>query len=47
MSMFNTDCICLSCKKEEETRPRYQEACKAERDAVLRGERNFAGIGLQ
>lgn len=46
MSMFNTDCICLDCKKKEESLDNYKEACKAERDAIQNGNYNFKGIGL-
>ncbi|HUC91970.1 MAG TPA: hypothetical protein VMS09_08070 [Paenibacillus sp.] len=46
MSMFNRDTICLDCKKKEETHPAYEQARKAEQDAVRRGDMNFPGIGL-
>ena len=46
MSMFNTDCICMKCAKEERSRSDYGKARDAERDAVMRGDRNFRGIGL-
>lgn len=44
-SMFNTDTICLDCKKKEEAHPAYERARKAEQDAVRRGDMNFPGIG--
>ena len=47
MSMFNTDCICMNCKNKEKQRPDYQMAQDAERDAIMHGNRNFVGIGLQ
>ena len=47
MSMFNTQVICMECKAQEQRRPDYQEAVEAERQAVLKGNRNFRGIGLK
>lgn len=46
MSMFNTDCICINCKKAEKSIPEYAEAVKAEQNAVKNGDHNFIGIGL-
>jgi hypothetical protein len=43
--MFNTEQICLDCKEREEQHPRYEEARRAEAEAVRRGELNFPGIG--
>lgn len=45
MSMFNTDIICMSCKKEEEKDPRYKEAVEADIRACQSGNYNFKGIG--
>ena len=45
MSIFNTEEICMACKKKEEAHPRYEEARKAESDAMIRGDSNFPGIG--
>jgi len=45
MSMFDTSCICMKCAKEERARSDYGKARDAERDAVMRGDRNFRGIG--
>ncbi len=45
MSMFNTDILCMSCKKKEKEDPRYKEAQEAERRAVQSGNYNFPGIG--
>ena len=45
MSMFNTDCICMKCAKEERARSDYGKARDAEVDAVRNGDRNFRGIG--
>ena len=46
MSMFNMDCLCMYCIKAERQRSDYREAQEAERAALLRGERNFEGIGF-
>ena len=46
MSMYNTDCICMECKKKEKQRPDYRRAAEAELNAVKSGIRNFAGIGF-
>jgi hypothetical protein len=45
MSMFNLDTLCMECKEEEEKHPKYQEAREAERQACLRGDMNYPGIG--
>ena len=45
MSMFNTQEICPVCKEQERQHPRYEEACKADREAIKRGDYNFKGIG--
>lgn len=47
MSMFNTQVICMECKEQEMRRPDYQKAVEAERKVVLKGDRNFKGIGLK
>lgn len=46
MSMYNTDCICLECKKKEMQRNDYGAASRAEREQVARGNYNYGGIGL-
>lgn len=46
VSMFNTDTICLNCKKKEEKHPDYVKAVKADNNAIKRGNYNFRGIGL-
>lgn len=46
MSMFNTDCLCMDCIRKEKQRSDYREAQEAERAALLRGERNYKGIGF-
>ena len=45
VSMFNTDTICMSCKRRERQHPDYEAARKAESDAVKMGDMNFPGIG--
>lgn len=47
MSMYNTDVICMDCKRAESQRSDYRQALDAERAAVASGNRNFAGIGLK
>lgn len=46
MSMFNTDCICVECKKKERENPRYEQACQADMQEIKKGNYNFKGIGL-
>ena len=46
MSMFNTEDICMTCKRAERRHPRYAEACQAEEEAARRGDVNYPGIGL-
>jgi hypothetical protein len=46
MSYFNTEIICSKCKEVEKSNPRYEEARKAENEAVKQGDYNFGGIGL-
>lgn len=45
MSMFNMDVLCPDCKRAEQKHPLYSLACQKEREALLRGDRNFPGIG--
>jgi len=44
-SMFNTDMICMECKKNETQHPRYDEAVRKEWEEVQKGNLNFEGIG--
>lgn len=44
MSMYSTECICMKCKNEEMGRKDYKKACDAEREQVLAGNMNYAGI---
>jgi hypothetical protein len=43
LSLFNTDVICIPCKEEEKKDPEYGAAIIAEREAVMRGEREYQG----
>ena len=45
MSMFNEDWVCEECKDKEVKHPKYEEACRAEADAIKNGDTNFPGIG--
>ncbi len=44
MSMYSTECLCLTCKEKEKARADYQAAVKAELDEVKKGNMNFKGI---
>ncbi len=46
MSMFNTDCICMECKRKEVERADYKAAADADRKVIINGDFNFPGIGL-
>ena len=46
MSWFNTQCICNLWEAKEMAHERVQEAVKAEREAVAKGDLNYPGIGL-
>jgi hypothetical protein len=46
MSMFNTQTICMNCKKIEREDPRYDEAVKADHEEIKKGNYNFKGIGF-
>ena len=45
MSMFNEDCICMKCKKEETARADYKQAVEADHEEIKKGNYNFKGIG--
>ena len=47
MSMYNTQCICMDCKKRERLRKDYKAASDAENEAVKAGNLNFEGIGYK
>lgn len=44
-SYFSEEALCLRCSKLEHAHPLFQEALRAERAAVERGDRGFPGIG--
>jgi len=46
MSMFNTQVICMDCKKTEKENPRYAEAVEKDIQEIKKGNYNFEGIGL-
>ena len=46
VSMFNTQTICMDCSTEEEKRPDYADAKKADEEAIRTGNYNFKGIGF-
>ena len=46
MSMYNTQCICMECKRKETKRDDYRKATAAELEALKSGNRNFRGIGF-
>lgn len=46
MSMFNEDCLCMSCKEKEKEHPHYQQAVDADVAEIKKGNYNFKGIGL-
>lgn len=45
MSMFNTETICLECKRKEEKHPKYKDAHNADLAEIRKGNYNFEGIG--
>ena len=47
MSMYNNDCICMKCKKEETKRDDYKAAVEADREQIKMGNYNFEGIGYK
>lgn len=46
MSMYNTECICMECKRKETERTDYKIACDADAKAIKNGDFNYKGIGL-
>lgn len=46
-SMFNTDTICMECKRKEQQRSDYKDAQLADLKAIQSGDYNFAGIGYK
>jgi len=44
MSMFNDQCICMTCKEKEMKDPEYIRAVKADHEEIRKGNFNFKGI---
>jgi hypothetical protein len=44
MSMYNTQCICMECKKKEILRGDYKDASDAEEEEFKKGNYNYKGI---
>lgn len=44
MSMFNEQCICMTCKDKETKDPDYCKAQDREREEIQKGNFNFKGI---
>ena len=45
MSMFNEQCICMSCKDKETKDSEYKKAVEADQEEIRKGNYNFKGIG--
>lgn len=45
MSMFNEQCICMSCKDKETKDSGYEKAVEADQEEIRKGNYNFKGIG--
>ena len=44
MSMYNLECLCMSCKEKEKKQSDYHEAVKAEQVEIKKGNFNYRGI---
>ncbi|NFL36797.1 hypothetical protein [Clostridium botulinum] len=44
MSMYNEDCICLSCKEKERKCSDYKKAVEADHEEIRKGNYNYKGI---
>lgn len=44
MSKLNTDNLCMKCIEKERSHSRYEEAAKAEHQAVVNGDYNYPGL---
>ena len=44
MSMFNTDCICITCSEKEKQNKNYDKAVEADHMQIRKGNYNFKGI---
>lgn len=45
MSMYNTDCICMECKRKETLSDDYGKAVEADHNEIKKGNYSFKGIG--
>lgn len=45
MSMYNTDCICMACKRAERKRPDYKTVQEIEMTEIRNGNYNYSGPG--
>lgn len=45
MSMYNEDCICMTCSDKESKREDYKKAVDADNVEIKKGNYNFKGIG--
>lgn len=44
ISMYNTQCICMECKRKEMLRADYKDASDAEQEEIKKGNYNYKGI---
>ncbi|MFA9398827.1 MAG: gamma-glutamylcyclotransferase [Clostridiaceae bacterium] len=44
MSMYNHDCLCISCKEKETKQNDYKEAVDADHEEIKKGNYNYKGI---
>jgi len=44
MSIYNTQCICIECKKKEMQRKDYKDAVNAEHEEIKKGNYNYKGL---
>ncbi|OCA97863.1 gamma-glutamylcyclotransferase [Clostridium beijerinckii] len=44
MSMFNTECMCMTCLEKEKKDKDYEKAVKADHEEIKKGNYNFKGI---
>lgn len=44
MSMFNTECICMTCKDKERKHPEYNKARDADHEQIKKGNYKYEGM---
>lgn len=44
MSMYSTECICMTCYEEEQKRSDYEDARAADHEQIRSGNYNYKGI---